>query len=256
MINHCALSLSRTKPSSRCDTPTTRAFVVFGYLSIATFTASCGAPNSHAGEAEIVLQGASNWIYRGTTETGNNPAIGIAVDWQVSDRSFVGFEAHQAEVDGVSQRHRSFLVYAGTGLALNERWYASGVVSHREFPGSGREWDFTEFKAQLDHTAGWTLSVDFSPDYYEHNTRSVAAEVGFRRDVTKRVYAYASVGAIEFSESQFPDYRYGSIGAGIRIGQVVLDLGYHANSEGNDSTFGVAAFSNPRLIGQLSWRVR
>ena len=212
--------------------------------------------SSQAGEVEVVLKGASNWVYRGTTETGNNPVVGLSLDWQATKRSFIGIEAHQAEVDGVAQRHRSVLVYAGTGLALSEKWYASGVVSHREYPGSGREWDFTEFKVQLDHTAGWTFAVDYSPDYYEHNTASVAAELGFRRELSRRVYGYASIGAIEFSESQFPDYQFGAIGAGFRLGRAVLDISYHANTEGNDSTFGMAQFSNSRFVGELSWRLR
>ncbi len=252
MTFRCATPENFVQPSIRCAEFALRLCLFTGCLVIGVFS----APNSWAGEVDVVVQGASNWIYRGTTETGNNPVLGVSIDWQATERSFVGVEAHQAEVDGVAQRHRSFLFYAGTGIALNDKWYATGLVSHREYPGSGREWDLTEFRVQLDHTAGWTFSVDYSPDYYEHNTTSVAAEVGYRRDLSRRLYAYASVGAIEFSESQFPDYQFGSVGAGFRLRNVVFDLSYHANTEGNDSSFGMAPFSNSRFVGQVSWRLR
>jgi len=252
MTDKCSAPENIFQPSARCAEVALRLCVFAGSLVIALVS----APNGWAGEVEVVVQGASDYLYRGTTETGNNPVLGVAIDWQATKRSFVGVEAHQAEVDGVAQRHRSFLIYAGTGVALGDKWYATALVSHREYPGSGREWDFTEFGVQLDHTAGWTFSVDYSPDYYEHNTTSVAAELGYRRDLSRRVYAYASVGAIEFSQSRFPDYQFGSVGAGLRLGQVVFDLSYHTNTEGNDSSFGMASFSNPRLVGQVSWRLR
>ena len=252
MTYKCAAPEIFLQPSRRCAGVVLRLCVFVGCLVLCVFP----APNSWAGDVEVTVQGASNWVYRGTTETGNNPVLGVAIDWQATKRSFVGVEAHQAEVDGVAQRHRSFLIYAGAGVALGEDWYATGLVSHREYPGSGREWDLTEFRVQLDHTAGWTFGVDYSPDYYEHDTTSVAAEVAYRRDLNRRVYAYASVGAIEFSQSQFPDYQFGSLGAGLRLGQVVFDISYRANTEGNDSSFGMAPFSNSRFVGQVSWRLR
>jgi len=225
--------------------------------SLICFCVGCFATSSSvAGDVQIVAQVASNWTYRGTTETGDNPAIGIAVDWQATERVFVGVEMHQAEVDAVSQRHRSFLVYAGAGMTLGKKWYATGLVSHREFPGSAREWDTTEFGLQFDHTAGWTFGVDYSPDYYEHNTAAIAADIGYRHELGRHLYVYGNVGVIEFSESRFPDYGFGSIGTGVRLGRVVLDVSYRANTEGSDSRFGMAPLSNPGFVAQLNWRLR
>lgn len=209
-----------------------------------------------ASNLEIVAQASSDLMYHGTTETGGNPAIGLAFDWQISDHAFVGIEAHQGEVDSDPQRHRSVMVYAGAGIPLGKQWYASGTVAHREFPGSTIEWDFTEFSVALDHTRGWTLSVDYSPDYYEHNTRAWVAELGYQRDIGQRFYAYASVGALELSSTEFTDYRFGQVGGGIRWKQLVFDLSYRANSEGDSTRFGGAALSDAKFVGQLSWRLR
>lgn len=217
----------------------------------------CLAPTpSWAGDVEITAKAATDWMYHGTTETGGNPVAGLAFDWQLSEHSFVGLEAHQAEVESQPQRHRSVMIYAGTGRALSREWYGTISVSHREFPKSAREWDFTEFRLQLDHQNGWSITLEHSPNYYEHNTRSYAGELSYRRNLSNRFYTYASIGALELSGQQSSDYQYGQIGAGVRWGQVVLDLAYRANTEGDDGNFGQAALSDPRFVGTLSWRLR
>lgn len=210
----------------------------------------------YAGEIEVVAQAASDWMYHGTSESGGNPAAGLAIDWQISARSFVGVEAHQAQVDDAFQRHRSVAIYAGTGIALNESWYLSTSVLHREFPKSVKEWDFTELQLQIDHASGFGLTLDFSPDYYEHDTRSFAGELRYQRDINPTWYAYASIGALELSAARFTDYRFAQIGGGRRLGQLVIDVAYRANSEGNASEFGLAPYSEPKLVAQLSWRLR
>ncbi len=209
-----------------------------------------------ADDLEIVALASSDWWYHGTTETGGNPAIGFALDWEISDRVFAGIEAHQAEVDGPAQRHRSFLFYAGTGAPLTDDWYLSGIVSHREFPGSGREWDSTEFSVALDHIKGWTVSLDYSPNYYEHKTQAWITELGYRRDLGERFFAYASIGAVTLTSSRFTDYRFARVGGGVRWRRAVLDVSYRANSEGDSESFGAAALSDPRVVGQLTWRIR
>ena len=212
--------------------------------------------NASATEVEIVALASSDYIYHGTTETGGNPAAGLAIDWQVTPRTFFGVEAHQAEVDGQPQRHRSVMVYAGAGFELGADWFATATVTHREFPKAVKEWDFTEFRVQLDHQSGWGASFDYSPDYYEHDTEAYVAEVRYQRDLNPNLYVYGALGALEFSADQFTDYRFGTVGFGYRLGPVVLDLAYLANSEGDDTEFGRAAYSDPSVIAALSWRLR
>jgi len=222
-------------------------------VSLTVLTASTSA---NADDIEVVALASSDWWYHGTTETGGNPAIGLAIDWEISDRVFVGVEAHQAEVDSVSQRHRSVMVYAGSGLAVTDQWYLSGTVAHREFPGSATEWDFTEFTVALNYSGVWTFSLDYSPDYYEHNTQAWTTELGYRRDLGERFFAYASVGAVTLTSSRFTDYRFGQLGGGVRWRRAVLDLSYRANSEGDSTSFGRADLSDPRVVAQLTWRLR
>ena len=211
---------------------------------------------AHANELEIVALASSDYIYHGTTETNGNPAVGFAIDWQVTQRGFFGVEAHQAEVDGQPQRHRSVMVYAGAGFELGTDWFATAVVTHREFPKAVKEWDFTEFRLQLDHQSGWGATFDYSPDYYEHKTEAYTAEVRYQRELNESLYLHGSIGAVELSARRFTDYRYGTIGLGYRLGNAVLDLSYLVNSEGDSADFGRAAYSDSGVIAQLSWRIR
>ena len=210
-----------------------------------------------AADVEVVAQASSDWMYHGLSETRGQPTFGLAADWQISARAFAGVELHQAVVKGRPQRQRSVMVYAGLGYPIGERFYASVNVQHREFPKAVKEWDFTEFEARLNHDSGWNLAVAFSPDYYEHNTRSVAAELGYRRQLTENFYAYAGVGLMEFSEdARFTDYRFGQVGGGYQLHRWVLDVAYRRNSEGPDTEFGRETYSSPKVVASLTWRLR
>ena len=208
-----------------------------------------------ASDMELTALATSDWMYHGTSETEGEPAFGLAADWQLTPVVFAGIEAHQGIVKGEPQRQRSVMAYLGAGKAISDRLFLSGTASHREFPGGQKEWDFTEFTIALNHRSGWNFKIDYAPDYYEHNTTALASEVRYSRQFTQRLQGYVELGAIEFSNNRFTDYRYGQIGFGATIASAALDLAYRRNSEGPDADFGRAPYSRGKIVAQLSYRI-
>ena len=212
-------------------------------------------------DLEVALLATSDWMYHGTTETRGEPAAGVAIDWQINAHVFAGAEIHQAVVDGDPQRHRSTRFYAGAGTPLSNRWFLSGSLSHREFPGGRKEWGITEVDVQLDGRLGdrgrLRLNADYSPDYYAHNTQAVSLEGRYLVDLHPHWYCYASLGAIEFErDSVISDYRFGSVGVGARWRGLTVDLSWRGNSAGADESFGLEALSDSKVVAEVSWRLR
>lgn len=210
-----------------------------------------------AGSLGFVTQISSDWLYHGTTETLGEPVLGINAEWQSNGATFAGIEAHQARMPAEPQRQRSVMAYLGTGFALSESWFTTLSVQHREFPGSVKEWDFTEVSIDLAHRSGFGLRMDYAPDYYEHDIRAFAAEVRLSRPITPRSYWYAEVGALELSNEQsFDDHQYAQLGVGTSVSSLNLDLAYVWNSQGRDNTFGRERYSPAKLVLQVAYRLR
>lgn len=213
-----------------------------------------------SGNLSLVAQTSSDWIYHGTSETLGEPTIGLNAEWQTPAGVFVGIEAHVAEQSNKTsdrQRQRSVMAYLGRGFEWGTDWFATVTLAHREFPGSAKEWDFTELGFNLNHSSGLDFTVDYSPDYYEHNTPSVAFEARYSKTLGKQSYWYAEAGLVELTASNtFDDHHYAALGFGASVKSINFDLAYRWNNRGSSSNFGREAFSPSQFVFQFSYRVR
>ncbi len=205
----------------------------------------------------MVAQFSSDWVYRGTTETAGEPSLGLNIEWQATPTVFFGLETHQAREVGDRQRQRSVMAYIGSGFELSENWFATATIAHREYPGSTIEWDFTELGIDVSHSSGLGFALDYSPNYYEHDTPSIAAELRYSKRLVKRAYWYAELGAVELTaKNTFDDHQYAALGLGGSVRTFNLDIAYRWNSLGSDGRFGQAEFSPSQFVFQLSYRIR
>ena len=207
----------------------------------------------------MIAQISSDWLYHGTTETDGEPVIGVNAEWQFSEEWFGGVEAHEGKVKNVQQRQRSIMAYLGRGFSLSDDWFLTASLQHREFPGSAKEWDFTEFEVDLLHRSGLGFSVDYSPDYYEHSVQAAATEFRYSEALRGNSYWYAHVGALLLWDNPWfgdDDYQYAQIGAGSSVGAINLDIAYHWNSRGEDEDLAGARFSNPQFMVQVVYKLR
>ncbi|MEL7536530.1 MAG: hypothetical protein AAFZ58_02505 [Pseudomonadota bacterium] len=210
---------------------------------------------AQADDFGLVIQASTDTIYHGTTETFGEPSIGINAQWQPDENLFVGIEAHTSQVDGVRQRHSSYGAYVGTAWELDDNWLVNVAVQHREFPGAPKEWASTELKAEITNKKGFALRLDYSPDYYSHDTEAFVAEIGQQRFVTDQAFYSWKAGAVHLSNDRFFDYQFAEIGAGFAHRRYTVSLAYGWNSEDGRDLFGAEPVRSPRLFAQLAYRL-
>lgn len=227
---------------------------VIGHTAL-SLLAMTGCPAA-AGEFGVVVQAASDWVYHGNSETLGEPVVGINAEWQSSAHFFVGVEAHRARVPGDQHREGSVMLYVGTGRPFGDGWYGTISALQREYPGSAKEWDFAELDIELSHRSGWLFELDYSPDYYEHDTAAVHASVGFTGRIDDRRYWSARGGTVELSDDDVIDHQYFRVGAGISRGSLNIDLSYGWNNGDQDSRFGKESVTSPGLVLQIAYRVQ
>ncbi len=208
-------------------------------------------------ELGLVVQATSDWIYDGTTETRGEPSIGINGEWRLQPAIFLGFEAHEARVAAKRQRERSVAAYMGIDHTLGKDWYTALSLQHREFPGSGIAWGFTELALQFAYRDNWSFMLDYSPDYYSLDTEAFGAELSYTDTISSRSYWSVQTGAQEFLDAQFIDYHYARVGIGLSIAAFNIDLSYGWNSEdGSLLPTRDQRILSPEFVLQLNYRLK
>ncbi len=235
-----------------------------GKIASAMVLLSLGLSISPRGNADdgrtilsVVAQASSDWLYHGVSETAGEPAVGVNAEWQLTPMLFIGVEAHEAHLPSgvVRQRQRSVMAYAGMGAALNDSWYASASLLHRAFPESRKSWDFSELQATLSHRNGLTVTASFSPDYYDHRTKAYHFELGYRRSFRDRAYGFTRLGALELTSERFTSYRHATLGGGLSLGRLNVELGYAWTSASSSDDFGRAPIDSPGILVNVAYRL-
>ena len=205
----------------------------------------------------VVAQVVNDWTYHGTSEVLGEPVVGLNAELSLDSQWFFGIEGHLARLrsSSIRQRQQAVAAYVGREFNLGQNWHSSVFLTHRLFIDSVAEWDFTELSADLTHDSGFTLRVDYSPDYYARDTPAVAFEAHFNRAITDRSYLYLMVGALEIADDAFLDHQYGSVGIGASLAAANVDAGYQFNSRDTDEFFGSEPYSPSQWVVRLSYRL-
>lgn len=211
-----------------------------------------------AAKLSVILQASSDWIYHGVSETNGEPTIGFNLDYQPLPHLFFGLEAHQGRVENLRQRQGSVMGYLGTGKTLFKNWYATLAIQHREFPGSTKEWDFTEFTNTFTHQSGFSTQVSYSPDYYEHDVEALHFQADYTHQTQSRWFWRVQAGATQFFSGGpgFVNYEHALVGIGTSVNRWNVTASYAWTSAGPDDDFGGAPIESPGLIVGFSYRVQ
>ncbi len=223
----------------------------------AASAAATAAPPVAADNNQFVVTAiaASDWLYHGTTETDDSPTLGINTEWHDRRGFYLGVQAHQAKERGARQRQRAVMGYVGYELPDAAGWRPSVALARREFLDSSKNWQFTEFSLDFAHRRGFGLRVDYSPNYYAHNTRSIAVEARYLRDFGLGWYGRAAAGRVELSNERWLDHHYAQLTLGRSVGAVNVELVGHWNNQGSSRAFGRENYSDPSVALQLGYRL-
>ena len=198
---------------------------------------------------------ASDWLYHGTTETDGRPVVGVNTEYNHRSGFFAGAQGHQARESGPRQRERALMGYVGVSLGLTDALSTTLAASRRYFLQSSKGWDNVEYSAELQHTSGLGLKLDYSPDYYEHNTRSTAVEVSYLHTFADVWYAELELGRLNLSNPRWLDHDYAALRVGRTWRAWSVETTAHWNSRGSDESFGRETYSDPGLTLQVNYRL-
>ncbi|MFK8020539.1 MAG: hypothetical protein AB8B86_12265 [Pseudomonadales bacterium] len=218
--------------------------IVFGLSSTYTEAASL-VPSA-------VLSVQSEPIYRGISESLNNSAAAINIDLSLSSNWLAGIGASSALSSGTQQRDRSITSHISYNRELGDRVVLGGAIVHRAFPGSIKEWDFTEIQSSIRWDNSFAFTIAYSDNYYDHQTTALSTSLDWFRPLSARSYLTATVGSTYFDNTVISQYTYSNIGLGWRSGPITAELSYGYTSRNNTILFG-EPIKSPELQLNLTY---
>ena len=232
-----------------------------GSLLVALFGAVVYANTSFAGGHESAESSPHEWSanmailseysFRGISQSNEDPAIQVGIDYAHETGFYVGFWASSVEFnDGPNATQIETNFYTGYGGSYGKIDYDLGFLYYyypeedADEPGSGLgEQDLWEIYGSLGTTFDMesepsiTAGFAYSPDYYGSDGDSIYiyGEFGFSLGP---ISPYATVAYLDVEGDKTTpagyDYVHYTIGASTDIGQFTLDLYWSDKQEGDD----------------------
>jgi uncharacterized protein (TIGR02001 family) len=203
----------------------------------------------------------TDYIYRGLSQTGGNPAIQGGVQWQWP----AGWNAGvwSSTVEFTPDRGPRFEVdaHAGRAWSLNTDWSARIGWTHYFYPDDeGLEYEYDELSAAISFQQRVTATIAWSPNasrfgYGERvsDRRAIAYELTALQPLTPRWSVCAGVGYSDLRDLFGAGYWYWNAGVTFIWDALQVDLMRIDNDETARELFGNQA-GGGQWTAALSWR--
>lgn len=202
---------------------------IMGAALAAAFASMVTASTASAQEAQVAWNAGvvSDYIYRGFSQTGEDPAIQGGVD--VTYGSFYG-GAWASSVDFGDDTDAEFDLYGGYRTEAGGFALDFGVIAYMYInPPSGSEYNFVELKAAASRAIGpATLgaAVYYSPDFYGADEQATYVEANAAYAIGSRWTLSGAVGHQSLDVGD--DYVTWNAGAAFALtDNIAVDVRYH-----------------------------
>ncbi|MCB2108901.1 MAG: TorF family putative porin [Rhodobacteraceae bacterium] len=226
---------------------------LFGAIAISVLAAGSiahaqddGAFGSVSGSIALT----SDYIFRGYSQTAEDPAIQGGLTWSADAGFYAGFWGSNVEFapgDGASLELDLFAGYSG---AVDNLSYDVGVIYYA-YPGdaAGTNYDYWEGAVKLGYDFGpasWTAGVYYSPDNFGGTNDAVYLTTGVAVPLAENFSIDANIGRNEVDPSFGPDYFDWNVGMTVSLPWADASVRYY------DTDVSGCALCDSRVVFTIS----
>ena len=214
-----------------------------------------GAP-VRAHELHGYLTLVSDYVFRGASQSNEDPTFQAGLDYLHPGGVFAGIFAARTEFPGNSFGSNPGSIeldaYLGYSRAAGRDWSWDVAALRYDFPDStGFDYSYDELAANLHFRDVLRLGATVSDDAGASNASGWTAEIELRRQLSDRFQLSGTLGSYEFERTDWSDYIYWDVGISATVGRFTFDVRYF------DTDTGEAGFAGPeltrgRLVGSIS----
>ncbi|MDX2144744.1 MAG: TorF family putative porin [Rhodospirillaceae bacterium] len=200
-------------------------------LGAALFAPGMAVAQDGLGKFSSSVAVTSDYIFRGYSQTDENPAFQPALNWESGTGFHLNFWGSNVDFNDGGQADVEVDITAGFSGAVDNVSYDAGVIYYA-YPGARNalNYNYWEGYTTLGYDAGVAKlngSVYFSPDFFGGLDDAWAVQVGASAPVMESLTFDAFVGTQELKKASGSDYMYWS--AGLTYAFPIVDVGirYH-----------------------------
>ena len=228
------------------------------WLAVVAFVPAAAAAESGkvlGGEISATVGFFSDYVFRGVSQTGEDPAIQGSIDYVHGSGFYLG--AWGSNVDFGDDAQTEFDFYGGFSGHAQGFDYDVGAIYYA-YPGTVAALDYWEAAASLGHALGpatLTVGVNYSPNNFGETGDAVFVYADIEAPVTLKgpvgLTVSGQIGRQTISnEAKFglPDYVTWNFGVTLAVWGIDVDVRYHDTDLGRTCAAGCDA----RVVGSVS----
>ena len=222
------------------------ACCMHGCLAAAAMHIGCVA----AGEVGGHVDGTTDYVFRGLSQTRGKPALQADLHYQTPTGWFVGAWASTVDLNPGAGATLELNAYAGRNWLLGGPWSAKLTGVQYLYPSDGDvlSYDYFELVASAWYDDRLGVSVSWSPNTSRYSSYN---DYGAVRNQATFTYEFVGqwplrgpvsvtggLGYYDLSQLFGTGYTYGSVGLAGTFRRFRVDLAYFANSQEAEDLFG------------------
>lgn len=208
--------------------------MIFKKLVMSSVAAAVLASSAvaNAGDIEANVAFSTDYMFRGFTQTNNDPAISGGFDYGFDNGFYAGVWASNVNFGNTSTE---IDLYAGYAFEVADGIELDLSYIYFVYPGETSSLNYSEFAAGLSLTENLGLGLVYSPDYFGSEESAIIFNVDYSIGVAENLSldlhaGYSSVsGDDDFFADNVGDYLDYSIGLSTSLAGVDLSLTYVDN---------------------------
>jgi uncharacterized protein (TIGR02001 family) len=203
-------------------------------MALAALLLACGGARAQGWGGSTGLS--SNYVYRGLTQSDNQPAAQLDLHYYDPSGWFAGLWASSVKRSPYDSTSAEFDPYLGWQWRLAQPWSLRLEAVHHDYPWNnpGRHYDYEELSGTLAYADRVFATVAFSPDTsvetrYEGQVSGRAAlsyDLALHQPLTAGFSAAAGLGYYDLRWAVDRGYVYWNAGLGWDRGRLHLELSW------------------------------
>ena len=201
----------------------------------------------------------SDYVWRGVTQTDENPALQAAFDIGHESGFYAGVWGSNVDFDNPDDGIDIEIdIYAGWSFDINDTVNLDLSVTRYLYPGSNDDYDidYNEYTARVTFVETYYASVGFADDFVNSDVEATYFQVGGDWELGDSGWGLsAAVGLFDF-DSGFGDYNDFSLGVNKGFGPATFSLTYTNTSGFDDNVQGLLGpdyWAGSRLQGAVTF---
>lgn len=208
-------------------------------------------PQSWAQQLSINAGAGSDFVFRGWSQTLDQPYTYLSADWDINSNIYTGAKVYVGDDISMpdngssnSRKAKGYFAHLGYFKTLTASQAIDLSLQHYgQLKDSVQDWKYSELKFSYYPMKSLALTASFSDNYYSLDTTSYFFGLDWQPQISRDFYAVVSLGKADMkTNTLFEDLETATLGLAFKRERLTLNVSHiysDSNTTDNRLVFGI-----------------